>query len=76
MLNVVSASIAYFVHAYAGFAFVYMKDDRDAEDAIRALDRYAGNPILMQMLVNAGAVCLMEMFLQARVWLQASQAQG
>ena len=24
----------------AGFAFVYMKDDRDADDAIRALDRY------------------------------------
>lgn len=23
-----------------GFAFVYMEDDRDAEDAIRGLDRY------------------------------------
>ena len=25
----------------AGFAFVYMRDYRDAEDAIRGLDRYA-----------------------------------
>lgn len=25
----------------AGFAFVYMEDKRDGEDAIRALDRYA-----------------------------------
>lgn len=24
----------------SGFAFVYMEDDRDAEDAIRGLDRY------------------------------------
>ena len=23
-----------------GFAFVYMEDERDAEDTIRALDRY------------------------------------
>lgn len=30
-----------------GFAFVYMKDDRDAEDAIRALDRSD----FMQMLI-------------------------
>ena len=25
---------------FTGFAFVYMEDERDAEDAIRALDRY------------------------------------
>jgi arginine/serine-rich splicing factor 4/5/6 len=24
----------------AGFAFIYMDDDRDADDAIRALDNY------------------------------------
>ena len=27
----------------AGFAFVYMRDYRDAEDAIRGLDRYASH---------------------------------
>jgi len=27
------------VHLYTGFAFIYMEDERDAEDAIRGLDR-------------------------------------